>query len=77
MKDVDAIVRSIFHEFFINFEDNDTFSSKGCDSLDAIELAMALEDELGLPELSDEQIVILSNTPIYKIINDLKLKEKS
>jgi acyl carrier protein len=73
---IDEVVKKIFCEYCGN--DTPSFTEalifQGCDSLDTIEIAMAIEEDLEIEELDDEFVERMIEMSIEQIIKELQLK---
>jgi acyl carrier protein len=69
---IDFVVREILTEWLGQFKDNDTISSMGCDSLDAVEMIMAIEDELDVEEFTEEFVETIDKMTIIELIEAIQ-----
>ena len=69
------IAAKVLHKSDINFSDNVTFKDLGADSLDVVQMLVAIEDKYDI-ELVDEEMQQITNTREFVEYIERKIAEK-
>jgi acyl carrier protein len=72
---IKEIAARILHKPDINFSDNVTFKDLGADSLDIVQMLVAIEDKYDI-ELVDEEMQAITNTREFVDYIERKIAEK-
>ena len=72
---IKEIAAKILHKSDINFSDNVTFKDLGADSLDVVQMLVAIEDKYDI-ELVDEDMQSITNTKEFLDYIERKIAEK-
>ena len=72
---IKEIAAKILHKSDINFSDNVTFKDLGADSLDVVQMLVAIEDKYDI-ELVDEEMQAITNTKEFLNYIERKIAEK-
>ena len=72
---IKEIAAKILHKSDINFSDNVTFKDLGADSLDIVQMLVAIEDKYDI-ELVDEEMQQITNTREFVEYIERKIAEK-
>jgi len=72
---IKEIAAKVLHKSDINFSDNVTFKDLGADSLDVVQMLVAIEDKYDI-ELVDEEMQKITNTREFVEYIERKIAEK-
>jgi acyl carrier protein len=72
---IKEIAAKVLHKSDINFSDNVTFKDLGADSLDVVQMLVAIEDKYDI-ELVDEEMQQITNTREFVEYIERKIAEK-
>jgi acyl carrier protein len=72
---IKEISAKILHKSDINFSDNTTFKDLGADSLDIVQILVAIEDKYNI-EMVDEDMQNIKNTREFVVYVERKIAEK-
>ncbi len=72
---IKEIAARILHKSDINFSDTVTFKDLGADSLDIVQMLVAIEDKYNI-ELVDEEMQAINNTREFIAYIERKISEK-
>jgi acyl carrier protein len=72
---IKQISSKILHRTDLDFSEGVTFKQIGADSLDVVQIIVAIEDKYDI-ELADEELAALTNVKEFVGLVDKKVKEK-